>query len=118
MWKDSGQALDNLEADLDLLRRIALTLELMQRSPPEPIIVALGQFAGEFASSTERVLEVLERLADLALIEGPGLLHDAWLFRRLTPRGMVFTDEVRSEERWRSIKQAYGATPVRPSTSG
>lgn len=99
---------DRADPDVDLLRRAALQLEALERSPPEPIILGVAELAARLDCSPAEMAEALERLADLVLIEGPGSLDDAWLFRRITAKGQVFLNEVRSEARWRKIKQAYG----------
>ncbi len=95
------------EPDVDLLRRTALELESLERSPPEPIILGLAEFSGRLGCSLPEVAAALARLADLRLIEGPGELDEAWLFRRITNRGHVFLAEVRSQARWDEIKLLY-----------
>ena len=98
---------DQPDANPDLLRQIALFLEPLQRSPPEPVVLGLAALSTEIGCSARDAAEALDRLADLSLIEGPGAFHDAWLFRRLTAKGRFFVDEVRSEARWHRIKQTY-----------
>ncbi|MDE2363469.1 MAG: hypothetical protein KGM42_12390 [Hyphomicrobiales bacterium] len=96
------------ETDVDRLRRVVLALESLERSPPEPIILGLAEFAPPFGCDPAAMRDVLERLTDLSLIEGPGALRGSWLFRRITPKGRVFLAEVRSDARWQRIKQTYG----------
>ena len=98
-----------MRTDVDLVRRVALELETLERSPPEAIILDLDEFSGRLGRERAEVEEALERLAELALIEGPGRLNDAWLFRRVTVKGLVFVDEVRGVRRWERIKRAYGS---------
>ena len=100
------------EADPDLLRKIALILEPLQRSPPEPVVLGLATLAADLGCSVGEAADALDRLADLSLIEGPGTFYDSWLFRRLTPKGLFFVDEVRNETRWRQIKNAYSRKAV------
>lgn len=94
-------------AEFDTLRDAVLALEKLQRSPPEPIVLVLAEFAHTLGCSPGRLELVLARLTDLRLIEGPGAYNDAWLFRRLTRRGRDFVDEVRNDKRWEEIKRAY-----------
>ncbi|MCB0058064.1 MAG: hypothetical protein KDE45_13600 [Caldilineaceae bacterium] len=105
--RSAATMLYSSKADADLLRKMVMTLEPMERSPPEPIILDLAAFAGIVGCSAGDASEALDRLADLLLIEGPGPLNDAWLFRRVTARGRFFLDQVRSERRWSEIKSAY-----------
>jgi hypothetical protein len=98
---------DRIDLDVDLLRRAVLELEALERSPPEPIILNVPEFATQLGCSPIEVAEILERLADLSLIEGPGSFDEAWLFRRITTKGQIFLNEVRNEARWEKIKQAY-----------
>lgn len=98
---------DEADAEFDTLRETALALETLQRSPPEPIVLVLAEFANTLGYSPQEIELVLARLTDLRFIEGPGAYNDAWLFRRLTRRGRDFVDEVRSEKRWEEIKRAY-----------
>lgn len=95
------------DPEFDTLRAAVLALEAMQRSPPEPIVLVLAEFAATLDCSPSSLERILQRLSDLRLIEGPGTYNGAWLFRRLTKRGRAFVDEVRSEMRWEEIKRAY-----------
>lgn len=96
-----------VELDVDLLRKTALTLDALQRSPPEPMILHIREFSARLGCTPSLAAATLARLADLGLIEGPGVLEDCWLFRRMTPRGRVFIEEARSDARWAQIKRAY-----------
>jgi hypothetical protein len=98
---------DRADPDVDLLRRTALELDALERSPPEPIILEVAEFASQLGCSVAEMVEALDRLADLSLIEGPGGFDDLWLFRRITAKGQVFLDEVRNEAHWEKIKRAY-----------
>jgi DNA-binding MarR family transcriptional regulator len=91
----------------DIVRDLALALESMERSPPEPLILGLEELAGRLNVSQGAVARAFERLDELDLIEGPGPHEDAWIFRRLTPRGRLFVEEVRYPKQWRAIKSRY-----------
>ncbi|MFO1135433.1 MAG: hypothetical protein U1E30_09645 [Rhodoblastus sp.] len=98
---------EEVRAEFDTLRKAVLALEKLQRSPPEPIVLDIEEFAGALGSSRRGLELILARLTELRFIEGPGAYNDAWLFRRLTRRGRLFVEEVRSERRWEEIKRAY-----------
>lgn len=94
-------------AEFDTLRKAVLALERLQRSPPEPIVLDIAEFADTLGCSPRGLELILARLTELRFIEGPGTYNDAWLFRRLTKRGRLFVEEARSEKRWQEIKRAY-----------
>ena len=96
-----------MQTDAETLRTILLALERMERSPPEPIILDLVEFSGRIGASVPQVELGMARLADRAFIEGPGPFGGAWLFRRLTRKGRRLMDEIRTEKRWRALKEAY-----------
>ena len=102
--------------DPDLLRALLLALDGMQRSPPEPLLVVPAEMAIRLGSdgdsvSPAAVLHAMTILSDLDLIEGPGPYAGGWLFRQLTRRGRLMSEEVGSAQRWRRIKAAYGSEP-------
>lgn len=98
--------------DADLMRDIALELETLQRSPPEPILLELLDIAERNSRSCYDVVAALDALRRLDLIEGPGAFSDSWLFRRITARGQVFVNEIRDPLHWRKIKQSYRAGQI------
>ena len=96
--------------DVELLRTLLLELEREQRSPPEPIFVPVADFARELGKSRAEIAEALDHLVSLEFIEGPGAYRDdAWLFRRLTRRGVQLAAAVRDAREWLKVKDAYGA---------
>ena len=97
-----------MTSSADLVRDLALLLEGLERSPPEPLILDLGDLAGRLRATPEATEMSFERLSELDLIEGPGPHMGAWIFRRLSPRGRVFVDEIRSAGRWKAIKAQFG----------
>lgn len=92
----------------DLLRDLLLALDRMQRSPPESTLLVPSELAVALGCGVGEVLRGVEILADLDLIEGPGAYGGGWLFRQLSPRGRLMTEELGSERRWRRIKEIYG----------
>ena len=94
--------------DPDLLRDLLLTLEKLQRSPPESMLVSLGEVSARLNREGDDVEEAFAILSRLALIEGPGRYGAGWLFRQLTPRGRLMADQVDSTRQWKRIKKAYG----------
>lgn len=92
---------------VDLVRALALALEAVERSPPEALILDFGEMAGQLNAAPEEIRITFEQLDDLDLIEGPGLHREAWMFRRLSPLGRLFVDEIRHLKRWRAIKARY-----------
>lgn len=94
--------------DFEALRTLLLALEDVQRSPPEPIFVAVGELAGLLHKSRSEIIESLDRLAGLNFIEGPGVYRERdWLFRRLTRRGAALADLIRDPNDWRKALEAY-----------
>jgi hypothetical protein len=97
-----------MSGDVDLLRELLLTLERLQRSPPEPVFVACGELAQRLGRAEAEIEAHLERLANLDFIEGPGAHGDGfWLFRKLTQRGAALAGAIRDERDWRDVKGAY-----------
>ncbi|WP_036284060.1 DUF2513 domain-containing protein [Methylocystis sp. ATCC 49242] len=96
-----------MSRDVDVLRRLLLELEKEQRSPPEPIFVPLDDFARTLDKSTDEVGEALDLLLGLEFIDGPGAYKDAWLFRKLTRRGVQLLDAIRDTDEWSKVKDAY-----------
>ena len=94
--------------DVETLRGLLLALEKAQRSPPEPIFVAVDELARLLNKSGSEILQDLDTLASLNFIEGPGAYRESdWLFRRLTRRGAVLADLVRDPSDWRRAIEAY-----------
>ncbi|MBI1980356.1 MAG: hypothetical protein HYS63_02080 [Methylocystis sp.] len=94
--------------DVEALRALLLALETVQRSPPEPIFVAVGELAQLLHRSRSQIIEGLDTLAGLNFIEGPGAyLESDWLFRRLTRRGEALADLIRDPDDWRETLDAY-----------
>lgn len=99
-----------MRRDVDLLRDLLLKLEDLERSPPEPIFIALEEVARTLDRLPFEIVAHLELLADLNFIDGPGAYKNgAWLFRKLTPRGCALADNIRDENIWREIKDSYAA---------
>lgn len=95
--------------DVEALRALLLALEDVQRSPPEPIFVAVGELAGLLQRSHWEIIEGLDTLAGLNFIEGPGAYRESdWLFRRLTRRGEALAELIRDPDDWREALAAYG----------
>lgn len=95
--------------DVEALRALLLALEDVQRSPPEPIFVAVAELAQLLQRTRSEIIESLNTLAGLNFIEGPGAyLESDWLFRRLTRRGEVLADLIRDPDDWREALDAYG----------
>lgn len=98
-----------MRRDVDFLRELLLELETEQRSPPEPIFAPVADFARQYEKPAAEVVQSLELLAELELIDGPGAYRDdAWLFRKLTKRGLWLADAIRDPHYWRKVKEAYG----------
>jgi hypothetical protein len=96
--------------DVDLMRQLLLQLEKEQRSPPEAIFAPVEQYARLLDASNREVMAALDLLADLDFIEGPGAWRDdAWLFRKLTRRGVQLAAAVRDTREWGKVKDVYGA---------
>lgn len=94
--------------EFEALRALLLALEDVQRSPPEPIFVAVGELARLLRKSRSEIIEGLDTLAGLQFIEGPGVYREReWLFRRLTRRGAVMADLIRDPGDWRRALDAY-----------
>ncbi|MFO1104325.1 MAG: hypothetical protein U1E20_15630 [Methylocystis sp.] len=94
--------------DVEALRALLLALENVQRSPPEPIFVAVGELAGLLQRSRSQIIEGLDALADLKFIEGPGAYRESdWLFRRLTRRGEALAELIRDPDDWREALEIY-----------
>jgi hypothetical protein len=94
--------------DVEALRALLLALEHVQRSPPEPIFVAVGELAGLLQRSRSQIIEGLDTLVDLNFIEGPGAYRESdWLFRRLTRRGEVLAELIRDPDDWREALAVY-----------
>jgi DNA-binding MarR family transcriptional regulator len=99
--EDSGR-------DADLLRELALVLEAAERSPPEPIFIAMDQIARDFGLTTSTIQRHLEWLARFGFIEGPGVHgENFFLFRKLTRKGRFFAQAVKNAKDWREIKKIY-----------
>ena len=95
--------------DVDALRALLLALENVQRSPPEPIFIAVGELAARLQRSHAEIIEGLDTLAGLNFVEGPGAyLESDWLFRRLTRRGEALADLIRDPDDWREALETYG----------
>ncbi|MGJ0396876.1 MAG: hypothetical protein ACR65U_11700 [Methylocystis sp.] len=95
--------------DVDALRILLLALEDVQRSPPEPIFVAVGELARLLRKSHAEIIEGLDTLAGLNFIEGPGAYRESdWLFRRLTRRGEALAELIRDPNDWREALETYG----------
>jgi DNA-binding Lrp family transcriptional regulator len=95
--------------DVEALRALLLALENVQRSPPEPIFVAVGELAQLLQISRSEIIERLDRLAGLNFIEGPGAYRESdWLFRRLTRRGEALAELIRDPDDWREALETYG----------
>lgn len=92
----------------DLLRDLLLALDGMERSPPESLLLVPAELASALRCGVADVLRAIKILADLDLIDGPGVYGGGWLFRQLTPRGRAMIEEVGSARRWRQIKDIYG----------
>jgi hypothetical protein len=94
--------------DAETARALLLALEDVQRSPPEPIFVAVGELAQILHRSRPEIIAALDSLADLNFIEGPGVYRERdWLFRRLTRRGAALADLIRDPDDWRRALDAY-----------
>lgn len=94
--------------DVEALRALLLALEDVQRSPPEPIFVAVGELARRLQRSRAEIIEGLDTLAGLNFIEGPGAYRERdWLFRRLTRRGEALAELIRDPDDWRETLQTY-----------
>lgn len=97
------------DEDVEALRALLLTLENVQRSPPEPIFVAVGDLARLLQRPRAQIIEGLDTLARLNFIEGPGAYRESdWLFRRLTRRGEALAGLIRDPDDWREALEAYG----------
>ncbi|MGD9657788.1 MAG: hypothetical protein AB7U61_09145 [Methylocystis sp.] len=95
--------------DVAALRALLLALESVQRSPPEPIFVAVGELAQLLHRSRSEIIEGLDTLAGLNFIEGPGAYRESdWLFRRLTRRGEALAALIRDPDDWREALETYG----------
>ncbi len=95
--------------DVEALRALLLALENVQRSPPEPIFVAVGELAQRLQRSRSEIIEGLDMLAGLNFIEGPGAYRESdWLFRRLTRRGEALAELIRDPDDWREALETYG----------
>jgi len=95
--------------DVEALRALLLSLENVQRSPPEPIFVAVGELARLLQRSRSEIIEGLDTLAGLNFIEGPGAYRESdWLFRRLTRRGEALAELIRDPNDWREALETYG----------
>ena len=94
--------------EFEALRALLLALEDVQRSPPEPIFVAVGELAQILHRSRPEIIAALDTLAGLNFIEGPGVYRERdWLFRRLTRRGAALADLIRDPDDWRRALHAY-----------
>ena len=101
-----------MRQDVDLLRAILISLEAAERSPPEPIFVAIGELAASLSSTPFEITEHLEFLAQSDFIEGPGFYQeDSFLFRKVTRKGTVLIQAVRDKIDWEKIKSAYLPSP-------
>lgn len=98
-----------MSRDVEVLRRLLLEVEREQRSPPEPIFLPVTDFARALDLPAAEILAALDQLLRLDFIEGPGSYRGAWLFRKLTRRGVQLADAIRDPREWRNVKQAYGA---------
>ncbi len=95
--------------EVEALRALLLALENVQRSPPEPIFVAVGELARRLQRSRSEIIEGLDMLAGLNFIEGPGAYRESdWLFRRLTRRGEALAELIRDPDDWREALETYG----------
>ncbi len=94
--------------DADLARELILLLEQLERSPPEPVFIAMDRLALEWRRSLAEIQEHIELLAHYGLIEGPGAYgENAFLFRKLTRKGHRFVRTVRDGRNWLEIKSRY-----------
>ncbi len=84
-----------------------LALEPVERSPPEPVFLEMNEMAQALGQSRETIGAHLDLLLEQGFIDGPGVYYDAWLFRKLTPKGHALADNIRDAQRWIEIKRTY-----------
>ncbi len=96
-----------MRRDVDLLRYLMLALEPIERSPPEPIFLELDHFAERIGQAPEIIGAHLDLLLAQGFIDGPGPYQNAWLFRKLTPKGLALADNIRDARNWDAIKRTY-----------
>ena len=77
--------------------------------PPEAFLLPLEDMALALGRTRAEVTGALELLLELAFIDAPGAYHgDAWIFRKLTRRGVELAERVRDPREWEKVKEAYG----------
>jgi hypothetical protein len=98
-----------MRRNVDLLRDLMLALEPLERSPPEAVFLELDEFALRMGQSPETVCAHLDLLLAQGFIDGPGVYRSAWLFRKLTPKGLALADNIRDARSWDAIKRSYSS---------
>ncbi|MBL1257649.1 DUF2513 domain-containing protein [Methylocystis sp. Sn-Cys] len=94
--------------DVDLMRLLLLDLEGRQLSPPEAFVLPLEEIARRLDRTRGEVVDALEMLREAEFIDAPGAFRDdAWIFRKLTRRGVELANLVADARQWDKVKNAY-----------
>jgi hypothetical protein len=94
--------------DVDLMRLLVLDLKERQLSPPEAFLLPLEEIARRVDHTRAEVVEALELLREADFIDAPGAYRDdAWIFRKLTPRGAQLAKLVADAREWDKVRNAY-----------
>ncbi len=97
-----------MNRDFELVRLVLLDLEVVERSPPEPIFIDVLDVSSRFNAEAANVMESLSLLKERGFIDGPGVYDtQRYIFRKLTKKGRILVAALRDRKDWEAAKAVY-----------